>query len=73
MAMLSSSLTQVLLDYSYNEKPSIDYAKRCVSSESSTGEYHLMVTYYLVQNKSPVVFVIFHPNGEENPRKTGDR
>ena len=31
------------------------------------------VMYYLVQNKSPVVFVIFHPNGEENPRKTGDR
>ena len=31
------------------------------------------IIYYLVQNKSPVVFVIFHPNGEENPRKTGDR
>ena len=33
----------------------------------------LLIQYYLVQNKSPVVFVIFHPNGEENPRKTGDR
>ena len=38
------------------------------SSDSSQ-----MLLYYLVQNKSPVVFVIFHPNGEENPRKTGDR
>ena len=45
MAMLSSSLTQVLLDYSQNEKPSLDYAKRYASSESSTSEQHLMVTY----------------------------
>ena len=27
---------------------------------------------YLVQSKSPPVFVTYHHNGEENPGKTGD-